>query len=332
MKIIMKKSLPLPWSILLLSLLTAPLTFPSEAEEITTASVHQQKPVESVVAVVNQTVITKTQLLEKTSRELYSAGIVPSDTFLRLQRRFLEDLIDEEILYEQAEKEKIAPPSELIDESTDRFLKKVENLFPDEESFLRHIHTTGVGYADFKKRIQKWEEREYCNDSLISKNISILEKDVQEYVEQLKREGKPTVRYHLSHLFLKFPEAAEDKDKDIVEKRALDLLAQIQGGADFTRLVRKYSEDEATRKRGGDLGTVEQGGFDKTIEQAVKNLKEGDISMPILTDEGVHLVRLETRTDARRLLFQERYIKERARILEELRGAATIRILEKNLD
>jgi hypothetical protein len=332
MKITLRKSMFLPCPILLFALLLGLTSFQVEAEEITTASIHQRESVESVVAVVNQTVITKTQLLDKIHRELYSAGIIPSDPFLRLGRRFLEDLIDEELLYEQAEKEKFTAPPEILDESTDLFLKKVENLFPDEESFLRHIHAMGLGYSDFKKKIQKWEEREYCIDSLVSKNISILEKDVQEYIDQLKREGKPAARYRLSHLFLKFPEDAEDKEKEAIEKRALDLLAQIQGGADFTRLVRKYSEDEVTRKRGGDLGTVEEGGFDKAIDQAVKNLKEGDISMPIRTDGGVHLVRLESLVDGRRLLFQERYKKERARILEELRAAAIIRILGENLD
>jgi len=332
MKTIVRKFLFLPCPILLLALLSGLASIRVEAEEITTASLHQREAVESVVAVVNQTVITKTQLLDKIHRELYNAGIIPSDPFLRLGKRFLEDLIDEEILYEQAEKENIAAPPEIIDESTDRFLKKVENLFPDEQSFLRHIHDMGLGYIDFKKKIQKWEEREYCIDSLVSNNISILEKDVQEYINQLKREGKPGARYRLSHLFLKFPEDAEDREKEAIENRALEILAQIQGGADFTRLVRQYSEDEATRKRGGDLGSVEEGAFDKAIEQSVKNLKEGEISLPIRTDEGVHLVRLESRMDGRRLLFQERYKKERVRILEELRGAAIIRILGENLD
>ena len=332
MKITVRKSMFLSCPILLFALLLGLTSFQVEAEEITTASVHQREAVESVVAVVNQTVITKTQLIDKINRELFSAGIVPSDPFLRLGRRFLEDLVDEELLYEQAEKEKIDAPPEILDESTNRFLKNVENLFPDEESFLRHIHSRGLGYLDFKKKIQKWEEREYFIDALISKDISILEKDVQDYVEQLRREGKPTARYRLSHLFLRFPEDAEYKEKETIEKRALDLLVQIQGGADFTRLVRHYSEDEATRKRGGDLGAVEEGGFDKAIEQAVENLKEGEISLPIRTQAGVHLVRLESLVDDRRLLFQERYKKERARILEELRAAATVRILWENLE
>ena len=286
---------------------------------------------ESAVAVVNDSIIARSQLEDKIRRELYLRGIIPSEPSSELRRRILDELVEDEILVSEARRKKIEAPPEVIDNFADRFVKYVESLFPDRDSFLRDVDTNYIDLVDFKKRARTWEERDYLINVLVSTNIIILEKDVQEYEKTLRSEGKSVLRYRLSQIFLKSPLNATEEEKETVVSRALDILRKIQNGADFSRMAKEYSEDDATRARGGDLGELEEGKFAAPIEAAIRDMKEGDVSLPIIAESGVHLIRLEQKSDARSLLFRKRFNEERKRILDELRKNAVIRIIDTHL-
>jgi len=73
----------------------------------------------------------------------------------------------------------------------------------------------------------------------------------------------------------------------------LDLRDRLEHGADFAELAREYSEDPGSAAEGGDLGMVGKGVFDPAFEQALWSLKVGEISQPVKTDFGYHLIRLD---------------------------------------
>jgi len=286
---------------------------------------------ESTVAVVNDSIIARSQLEDKIRRELYLRGIIPSEPSSELRRRILDELIEDELLVSEARRKKIEAPPEVIDDFTDRFVRYVESIFPDRDSFLHNIDMNYIDLVDFKKRARTWEERDYLINVLVSTNIIILEKDIQEFEKTLRSEGKSVLRYRLSQIFLKFTPNATEEEKESVTSRALDILRKIQNGADFNRMAKEYSEDEATKARGGDLGELKEGKFSPSIESAVQDMKEGDVSLPITDESGIHLIRLEQKSDARSLLFRKKFDEERKKILDELRKNAVIRILDTHL-
>ena len=290
----------------------------------------KREPLESVIAVVNGKILSRTQLDNKIRREMYLQGIIPSKPSSALRERYLKELIDDELLIQAAEGKKIEPMEEIVENFADRFTDHVKNLFPDENTYLQHIDDQYIDLVDFKKLVREWERRDYLMNALISSRFSILEDEVREYAQKLKSEGKPVEKYRLSHLFLEFPPDADEAARQKVEERALDLLLEIQSGADFSEMVKKYSQDEATRRHGGDMGVLEQGSFSEKFEEVIRNLEQGDVSMPVRSDSGVHIFLLKDKTDARSLLFRKRYMEERQELLEELRDKASIRILQNN--
>jgi peptidyl-prolyl cis-trans isomerase D len=91
-----------------------------------------------------------------------------------------------------------------------------------------------------------------------------------------------------SHILLK----TEGKDDAAVKARAEDVLKQARGGADFAELARRYSEDEASAKNGGDLDYFGHGRMVPEFDQAVFAMTPGQISDLVKTQYGYHIIKL----------------------------------------
>jgi len=91
-----------------------------------------------------------------------------------------------------------------------------------------------------------------------------------------------------SHILLK----TEGKDDAAVKAKAEEILKQARAGADFAELAKKYSEDEASAKQGGDLDYFGKGRMVPEFDQAVFSMEPGTISDPVKTQYGYHIIKL----------------------------------------
>lgn len=107
-----------------------------------------------------------------------------------------------------------------------------------------------------------------------------------------KREARGDLS--IANLLLLKPENGTTQEEKAVEKKILDLYKRLKKGADFTALVKEYSEDPITRDRGGEIQKFSSGALrNPVLEDAAYALQNpGDISYPIETDYGWHILRL----------------------------------------
>ena len=124
------------------------------------------------------------------------------------------------------------------------------------------------------------------------------------------------------------------------EEQARDLKRQLDLGAEFSKLALRFSLDQATKYRGGDLGSYRPGWVEPAVDTALLALKPGMVSEPVETASGFHLVKLIGREPegaaevaaVRERLRQELYAeKERQQfetLLSRLRGTAAIRMAD----
>ena len=91
-----------------------------------------------------------------------------------------------------------------------------------------------------------------------------------------------------SHILLK----TEGKDDAAVKKQAEELLAKVKAGADFAELAKKYSEDEASKAKGGDLDFFRKGQMVPEFDKAAFAMKPGEISDLVKTQFGYHIIKV----------------------------------------
>lgn len=98
-----------------------------------------------------------------------------------------------------------------------------------------------------------------------------------------------------SHILFKFPSNASKEDSIAVYKMATKVKAEAEAGADFHQLAATYSEDPSASSNSGNLGYFTALQMVLPFEEAAYNLNPGEISDPVMSDYGYHIIKLEDR-------------------------------------
>ncbi len=167
----------------------------------------------------------------------------------------------------------------------------------------------------------------------------VTDEQIAQYYNDHRGEFAHEKRVRLRYILLK----AEGKDRDKADATALalanEIIAKLKKGKDFAALARRYSQDEKTRKNGGDLGYMESRGMPGSLADKAFAMKEGEFSDAIKTPQGYEIVRVEgiqeagvtpldeVKKDIRSLLGRDR--EERGR--EELKRAAYAKAVDVSL-
>jgi len=133
----------------------------------------------------------------------------------------------------------------------------------------------------------------------IGKNIKLDEADVRKYYEAHKAEFEQVRARHILIRAQGSPTAVRPGQKDLTEAEALakaqDLRKRIEAGEDFAQLAQQESDDTGSGAKGGDLGFFRHGQMVPSFEQAAFALQPGELSEPVKTPFGYHLIKVEAR-------------------------------------
>lgn len=123
--------------------------------------------------------------------------------------------------------------------------------------------------------------------------VSVSDADIKSYYDQNIRQYSTEEQRRASHILLKVEQGASEPDKAAVKARAEALVTQLrENPGDFARLARAESQDPGSSERGGDLGFFGRDAMLKPFENAVYQLRQGEISDPVETDFGYHIIEL----------------------------------------
>lgn len=134
----------------------------------------------------------------------------------------------------------------------------------------------------------------YLNQLLTSKIPADFptDKQVQEYYDKNKDNFVIEERVHTWQIFLPIKEDMSVKDIELLKKKAESITNNLKKKkTDFVSAANKYSKHEASRLSGGYMGLIKISEFKPEIKAAIKTLKQGDISKPIKTDDGIHILK-----------------------------------------
>ena len=125
----------------------------------------------------------------------------------------------------------------------------------------------------------------------IAKNISISEDQIRDkYNQTLDQMTTPETR-NASHILLTVDEGSDDA---AAKQKILDLKKRIEDGEDFATIAKEFSQDPGSASDGGELGDIERGAMVPPFETALFALQPGDISDPVKTQFGWHIIKLHS--------------------------------------
>ena len=170
--------------------------------------------------------------------------------------------------------------------------KAVEKFYQDNPDRFRTPEQVSVNYLDLSV------------DGL-AKDIQVTEEAVRERYQEHAADFTTPEERHARHILIQVASDASPEKVEIAEKKAEDILARIRKGESFAELAKKYSQDPGSAKEGGDLGFFGRGVMDKAFEKAAFALKVGEVSDPVRSTFGFHLIKLEGIRGGERKPFEQ---------------------------
>lgn len=124
-------------------------------------------------------------------------------------------------------------------------------------------------------------------------------KEISDYYEANKLAYEQPEKVHARHILIKLDRNASQAQKDAAKAKLEDLRKQIvDGGKDFAAVAKETSDDVGSKPSGGDLGFNDRQAWVKEFSDAAFGLKPGEVSQPVLTQFGYHLIKVEEKKPA----------------------------------
>ncbi|WP_078409434.1 peptidylprolyl isomerase [Priestia abyssalis] len=197
----------------------------------------------------------------------------------------LDALIDQTIIESEAEKQKI----DIADEEIENELKLLEESYGGEEALKAAMETSGISLADVKKDLSL----NLTIEKLLKSRISVTEEEMTTYFDENKESFATAEQVKASHILV---------EDETTAKKVKDKLA---GGEDFSVLAKEYSTDTTTKEQGGDLGFFAKGEMVAEFEEVAFSLKPDEISEPVKTEYGYHIIKLVEKQEAKEANYEE---------------------------
>jgi len=251
-----------------------------------------QEVLDRVVAVVNNEIILQSELDFQSSLFASQRGIDPNSEGLKEQ--ILKQMIDEKLVYAQAELDSI----EVKEEEVTQQIEYQINVFQQQYGSIANIEQMyGMSIDQIKRELRDDVRKNLMVQRLREKNFAFMEasrREIEEFFETYKDSlGMIPEKLKIYHIF-RNPKANE-RIKNKAKQLAQSLLDSIKSGADFGPLAKKYSEDPGSAVQGGDLGFVQRGVFYPEFEAAAFALEEGELSEVVESPVGFHVIQLVER-------------------------------------
>jgi parvulin-like peptidyl-prolyl isomerase len=290
------------------------------------------KVVDKTLAIVNGEAIMQSEF-DKTVNpviEQYKQSTPPAEQspekIKDFKQKLLDQMIDDKLLKQEAKKQKIRITKREVEEG----IKQVKKRFNSDAEFQTELKKENLTLPEFEKRIEeqlmvmKLIEQEIkaktrqptdeevrafydqVQQKMAGKNLGLPPKDEEELAALAKYMSRATSeQVRARHILITVNKNATMAEKSEALKKIKKIQQELKAGADFGDLAKKYSEDPGSASRGGDLGYFSKGDMVPEFEKVAFSMNVGQVSDPVLTDFGYHLIKVEEKRSGRKLSYDD---------------------------
>lgn len=258
-----------------------------------------------VAAAVNDGVVLQSELDEQLvliAQRLQQQNVeLPPQNVLRQQ--VLERLVLQELQMQRADRAGI----KVSDETLNNALKDVaaRNNLPLDQ-LPQALASQGIEYASYRDTIRKELTLQILRQRDVIARINVSPRELESFLQKQSKLPSESNEYNVSHILVAVPQAATPEQLDTAAKRARDVYDRATKGEDFSQLAVQFSNAQ-TALEGGSLGWRKGPELPTFLAELVAKMKAGDVSEPLRTPSGYHLIRVnEVRGNTQAIVDQVR--------------------------
>lgn len=241
------------------------------------------------VGISNETLeLTFQEYLQE--KKVNIAAIRNPDRVKGMRREALDLLIDRELAWQAAQKEKVLATEAEVAE----VVGAMRARFKSEQSFLVKLRIEGYTEETYREHVHRLVSARKYMDRVAAKASGISDEEIHAFYTANPAKFRLPERVRARHILVKADPAAGEEGRRAAREKMEAILEELHAGEDFAELARKRSEDSSAA-RGGDLGAFPRGTMVKSFEDAAFALEAGAVSDPVETPFGYHIIKVEER-------------------------------------
>ena len=284
---------------------------------------------DKVAAVVNDGIVPVSELDEQVEmirlRLAEQSTQAPPEDVLRKQ--VLERLVLQEIQLQRAKRVGL----KISDEQLNGAMADVaeRNNIPIAQ-LPAALASQGLDFASYRENMRKEITLTALRQRDVLGKINVTPRELEQFIERQKKMPDELAEYNVSHILIAVPQDASQAEVDELAKRAQDINERASGTEDFGRLAVAYSNSQ-TALEGGALGWRKGPELPTFLAEVIVTLKPGEVSKPLRTPSGFHLIKLNDlrrmdgdkvveQTHARHILLKPNELEDDATVRQKLSG------------
>jgi len=226
----------------------------------------------------------------------------PNAPELELQKRAVDDLLSQRVVFVEAKKTGHVPTEQEVQDAIAQF---VQSRFPSDSVFTVELQRLGLSREEFAREYQRNDAVNRHLRAVVEDTIQVTPEQARSYYDSHPNEFVRPETVHARHILIRADQAAAPDQAASAETRVRQLHRQAVGGTDFALLAAQHSEDPGSAQNGGDLSFFARGQMVPPFDSVAFALAPGQISEPVRTQFGWHIIKVEERSPAGTYAFEE---------------------------
>lgn len=290
---------------------------------ITHAVAEQEVALDQVAVIVNDGVILQSDI--KTAMKTLKINAkkegqtLPSNSVL--EEQVTEKLILDTIQQQQADRIGVKVDDGRLNEAIEEIAKNNQQTIAE---LKEELQKEGLNYALFRDQVRKEISVSEARNAIVRRRINILPSEVDHLASLLSQESSATVQYKIGHIQLR---VEDGDDKAQIKQQAMDIVSELEKGADFKTMAYTFSKGPKALK-GGDWGWMRKEEMPTIFADEIKMQNKGSIIGPFMSGSGFHILKIEdvkglqtvavTEVNARHILMKPSIILSDEGVKKEL--------------
>lgn len=214
------------------------------------------------------------------------------DQLKQMKQQYLNAMVNEKLMLQNAASVGVEPTEDELNQKVDEAIEQLKQQYSEDGQFDQILEANGFTEDSFREYQRKQIILQQVQEAILA-DVEVTDDDAQIYYDENKDTKYVTgAGANAAHILLAEKNDDGEIDFDASLAKANEVKAKLDAGADFAELASEYGTD-GTKDKGGDLGfvTYNQANYDQDFLDGFKQLSEGQISDPVKSQFGYHIIK-----------------------------------------